>query len=482
MINKQTPGLEDKGKDGATQLSPANIRKRKLKNRNIIGAFMRELQTGNIRSHILHLSWPMMIANMLLNIAGAFELYLLGKISLEALAAYSIIISSVFELFMSVHGGIVNGAIAVVSRYSGSKRRHEVGSVIFQMLIVSFMAYALYSVVILMFSGQILEFFGAKGDALKMAREYTFILVLSSIPMTVFSVGLGALRGAGDSVTPLKVTVAMSAVQIILNPILIFGFNMGLKGAAITGLCMDFTGMVIFLFIFIKGKHFVKVGLTDLKIRKDVLVLYIEIAVKAILQNFVFDIGLVIMLKIVSGYGNAYIAAYGIVTRIGYFLGQIGWPIGNSGGTIIGHTLGVKDRARAMSAVTEGTKIFLIVIVPAMFAYFLLPAQVLRVFTDNAEALKYGIVFMRIMALSLPFFGAGIIVQAAFNGAGALGTSVTLNFITYVLVRIGLAAGLPLIPGMGQYGVFWAISLSLVFYGVVYWWYYRTGKWMEKVI
>ncbi|PKL90859.1 MAG: hypothetical protein CVV21_10720 [Candidatus Goldiibacteriota bacterium HGW-Goldbacteria-1] len=440
---------------------------------------MRELHTGNLKSHIIHLSWPMITANVLQNLAAGFEMYLIGRINLEALAAFAIVMSSFYGLYLSLHGGLINAAITMTSRYTGRGNHAELNRAVAQMLIFAVLAFGLFSLAAYIFMDPMLVFFGAKGEVFTMAKEYTSIMLLSFLPFAVFSVFLGVLRGAGDSITPLKVVALMSVFWVILNPIFIFKLNLGLKGVALTALCTNTLMALVYGFVFVKGRHFFKLKAEYFKPDRILFKTYAQFSAKAILQGFVFDASSMLMLKLISGYGNAFIAAYGIVLRIGYFVMMIGWPIGNSGGVVVGHNLGAGYKDRAMQAVKDAAAVFSVFTIPAALVYFFFPEFVLGLFTSDPATLNYGRYFMKAIAFALPLMGAGLMAQSAFNAAGAIGFSLVLSFIVYWPVRIVMALILPM-TAFKEYGIFWAMSLSLIFFAFIYLFYYGRKNWMNR--
>lgn len=443
---------------------------------------MREFHKGNIQSHIIHLSWPMVLANLVQNSASVFELFLLGRIGLEALAAISIVMSSVFALNISVHGGIINGAIAIISRYAGAKRYNEINKVLVQMFIFAAFVFGVFSLIIYVFLDPILIFFGAQGEVLTMASGYIKIMLLGFLPFSIYTIGMAALRSSGDSVTPLKVIMVMMFFNIILNPVFIVVLNLGVKGAALSGLVMNIAAAVYYIIVFTRGIHFFKIRPSDFKIELKIMSKYAGLSLKSIGQGFTGDLGTVAMLKIVSVFGNPMIAAYGIVGRLVFFLLMFGWPIGNSGGLILGQNLGMKIKERAKQTVIETIKVFGYISVPVSLCFFIFAGPILQLFTSDTVVLQYGTFYLRLMAVVLPLFGAGLNIQSAFNGAGSTGTPTVVTFISFILVRVPLALLFPMLPAVGKNGIFIAVAVSMAVYAAIFIALYKKGTWINKEI
>ncbi len=443
---------------------------------------MREFHKGDIQSHIIHLSWPMVLANVVQNIASIFELFLLGRIGLEALAAISIVMSSVFALNLSVHGGLINGAIAIISRHAGAKKHEEINKVLVQMFIFGAFVFGLFSLTIFIFLNPILEFFGAKGDVLIMASGYIKIFLLSFLPFSIYTIGMAALRSAGDSITPLRVIMVMMFFNIILNPIFIVVLHMGVKGAALSALVMNTAAAVYYIVVLNRGIHFFRIRLSDIRIDLKLMSKYAFLALKSIGQGFTGDLGTIALLKIVSAYGNPMIAAYGIVGKLVYYLLMFGWPIGNSGGLILGQNLGMNIKERARQTVIETIKVFGYLSLPVSVCFFVFARQILQLFSSDPVVLQYGILYLRLMGLVMPLFGAGLNIQSSFNGAGSTGTPTVVTFISFIMIRIPLAMLLPILPAIGRDGVFMAVAVSMAVYALIYIALYNRGNWINKEI
>jgi putative MATE family efflux protein len=422
----------------------------------------------------------MILGNILQNAAAAFVLFLMGRIGVEALAAYSIVMTSVMALFYSVHGALINAAIAFVSRKAGAGRMDVVNKALPGMLGFGTLLFLAYGAIVVLTAGPVLSFFGAKGEVLGMAREYAFLAMISCFFMTFYSLLLGVSRGAGDSVTPLKVVLVMSVSNIILNGVLTLWFGMGLRGAAISETAGYFVGAVVYSLIFVRGLHGIKLG--KFTWDKNEVLSYAKLTMKSLVQNFSIDIGVLAMLRIVAGYGYAFIAAYGIVQRLLGFLLMIGWPITNSGGVIVGQNLGKKMIQRAMDTIKSSYHVFLWAAVPATLACVFIPSWLMSRFTDNADVISFGRDFLLILSPAIVFLAMGLASQAGLSGAGFITVPTVANIIILVFLRLFLAATLPGFAHFNGNGVFLSVSLTVVLYGIVNWYMYRQGNWTKKEI
>ncbi|MCX8093294.1 MAG: MATE family efflux transporter [Candidatus Goldbacteria bacterium] len=442
---------------------------------------MLEFDKGDLSKHIFNLSLPMVAGNLFINIILAFELYLVGTIGLEALAAFSIINTSIFAFYLSIHGGLISGAITMISRYTGRKDYILANKSLAQMILFSIFIFGIYFLGIYFFKNNLLIFFGAKESVLHAASDYVDIFCLSFIPFGLYSVFLGVLRGAGDSVTPLKLVFLSYILIGVLNFLFIGIFRFGLKSAALSCFISFTTAAFIYFVIFIRGIHFFKLKIKDFIPDFFILKTYFELTIKAIAQGFINDLGAMAMLKMMTGFGNEFIAAYGIVARLIYFVQMFGWPIGNSGGVVVGHNLGAQNLNRARQAVIESMKIYFNIVIIAIVLFLLLTKPIIGLFTENIKAINYSVYFLRLLALLLPFLCVGLIIQSGFNGAGVMGTSAVVIFISYIIIRIPLAHFF-IHTQLKEYGIYWAIAISIFVNSIMFWILFRRDEWLQKKI
>ncbi len=443
---------------------------------------MVELDKGNLSKHIFNLSLPMVVGNLLINIVSTLELYLIGTIGLTALAAISIINTSIFAFYLSIHGGLINGAITMISRYSGRKDYDMANKSLAQMLLFSVFIFGIYFLFIYFFKNIILVFFGAKENVLYLASTYIDIFCLSFIPFGIYSVFLGVLRGAGDSVTPLKLLVICYILIGILNFIFINVLKLELKGAALSNLISFSIAALIYTIIFHKGIHFFKLKLTYFNPDFAILKTYFELTIKAISQGFINDLGAMAMLKMMAGFGNEFIAAYGIVMKLIYFVQMFGWPIGNSGGVVVGHNLGARNQTRAIEAIIESMKIYIYIIIVAMVLFVIFTKPIIEIFSQNNEVINYSVYFLRLLTFLLPVLCVGLIIQSGFNGAGVMGTSAVVIFISYIIIRIPTAYVFINLTDLKEFGIYWAIAISIVINSFIFWILFRRQEWLQKKI
>ncbi len=448
---------------------------------------MREFEKGNIFSNIIYLAWPALLINILQNILSAFDMFLLGKIGVKALSAISIA-GILLSFFWSIEGGLITGAIAIVSRYAGEKKYKLLNSSIVNMLITAFMLGVVYSFVMYVFLEPILKFFGARGETLIKTEEYFILILPALINIAVFFIFFAVLRALGYLRTPLFLMIAGIITNFILEPIFILGLfgcpKLGIKGAALAYLLSYIIPNIIAIIIFLRGKGNIKINLKYMTFDFTEWLLYIKVSLPAMMQGLLSNFASLIMLKIISKFGDTFIAAYGIGSRLDVFVMMIGWAIGSSISIMVGHNIGAGELKRANDSVNIGIKIYSIFTLLCFVLFFNFSEYLVKFFNSDLSVIRYGSLYLRIISPFYLLLGIGIITGMAFNGAGKTQIAMVINIIAFFIFQIPASVLLPFVSFISEKGIFIGIALAYAFQGLGGWIIFKKQKWMtfKKII
>ena len=433
----------------------------------------------------MFLSWPMVFANLFQNGLSMFEIYLVGNLGVSALAAFAIG-GTVLVFFWTFQGGAVTGCVATASRLNGEKNYEKLNRSIINMLLFGLLCGVSYAVMIFMFMKPVIIFFGGKGETYALAKEYITVLLPAIIALSVTFIFIGILRGVGDSRTPLKIVSLMVVVNIIAAPLLVLGPGplpaLGIKGAAFATLISFFSGCAAGFIIFIRGIHKLRLEPGNLKIDPEIIDRFTRITVPAMGQGLAMNVGNVMLLKMVSLYGDPAIAAFGIWQKLIFVVMMLGWPIGNSGGVIVGYHIGINIKHRIKETVKTGVASYLWITVIFFIVFFFFAEPVMRIFTDNMEVVRHGTVFLKVITPTFVIMGSALIVHGAFNGAGSTHIPTIINFISFIFLQLGLAFILIEFTELGVAGIPAAIASAFTLQGALTFLAYKKGRWIKEKI
>lgn len=443
----------------------------------------RDLTEGSIVRNIWHLALPLMIGNVLQNAFSIVDMKFVGKLGKSAIAAVSISGIAMGILFVVIIG-IYMGTIALVARFIGAKKPEEAEKVAMQSLILGGFCYAIIALGGYPLATSILRLFGAGDDVLAQGVGYIRVTFLGSFAM-ILSVVLGSvLRAAGDAITPLKILVASTIVNVILDPLLIFGIwkfpEYGVVGSALATVIARGVGAIILLWIFLSKRSIVRLKIGDPVIDFAMMWRIIRLGIFASIQAIMRSVSGAVLMPIVAAYGTSAIAAFGISMRLQMVIMMPAFGLASAVSTLVGQNLGAEkpERAERTAWITVGVGagiMTLMGIACIVFSNF-----VIGFFSDDISVIEVGSQYMQIAAGTFGFIGISIIVGRALNGAGDTISPMVTTAIGFIGLRISLA--ILLSKTIGLNGVWFGLAISTVIQGSMISLWFRTGRWKSKQV
>jgi putative MATE family efflux protein len=438
---------------------------------------------GSIKTAIVLLAVPMILELSLESVFAVVDMYFVGHLpnAKEAVATVGLT-ESVISLVYTLGIGLSVGATAIVARRVGEKNFEDASRAGAQAIIVSFIVSLLLCFIGVFFASNILALMGARDEVIQQGAIFTKIMFVGSPAIILLFLINGIFRGAGDAAMAMKSLWIASGVNIILCPILIYGFGfipaLGLKGAAIATVIGRTSGVIYQCYhLFKKGRtiELVKSYFTlDWPIIKNLL----NVATPATAQFFIQSGSWIVLAYLVSKTGSTNASAgYQIAIRNVVFFILPAWGLSNAAATLVGQNLGAKQPDRAQQSVLLTTKynVFFMGCVTVLFVFFSKP--IIGIFTNEEEILNYGSHALQIIGLGYIFYGIGMVMIQALNGAGDTKTPTWINIVCFWMIQIPLAWVLAIHFKMGPTGAFIAIPTAETVLALAAWYFFKKGKW-----
>jgi putative MATE family efflux protein len=445
----------------------------------------RDLTSGNISKNIWVLAWPMIVGNILQTAFNVVDMIFVGKLGAEAIAAVSLS-GMILMLIITLIIGIGIGTTALVARFIGAKEYSKANEVALQSILFGGISSLILAVIGFYYSEPLLELFGAEALVIKLGTDYLSIMFLGSFTMFLLFLGAAILRGAGDAMTPMLILMLSAFINIVADPLLIFGLGpfprLEIKGAAIATVIARGIGMLIILFILIKGYSYIKISLRNIKLKFDIIWRITRIAIPGSIQMGTRSISGLIVMSIVVLYGTYALAAYGIGLRIVMIVMMPGFGLGAATATLVGQNLGAKQPQRAEKTVWIALIFYEVIMIVTGCLFYLLAPKIIYVFNNNPEVIREGVSFLRIVTLSYVFLAMSIVLHQSLHGAGDTVPPMIITGISLLGVRIPLAFFLPKLFSLDTLGVWLAYALSTVLEGSVVAFWFKAGRWKRKKI
>ncbi len=459
------------------------------------------MTTGAIPPKLLQLAWPLVLGNLLQTFYNLADMFWVGRVSAEAVAAVSLMFPLSW-MFVSTAMGITAATIALVSQYVGADDDRMADRVVAQTVLLTTVVSTILAAIGLLFRRPLLTLIGARDQVFVEALAYIEIIFLA-LPLTfLFFAFRSSLQGAGDTKTAMWLVLISAGINVVLDPFFILGWGpfpeMGTQGAAVATFIARAVATVAGIYILLDGRFGVRLRLGDLVPDLGIQRQLLDIGYPATIDGWARSFASVAMAGFVARFGAAPTAAYGIGVRLMSVTWAVSGAVGQATATGVGQNLGAKtpDRAAAVARLaTAGTMVFIFAIAAVLVAF---PAQAMRIFVADPAVIAEGVVFLRIMAPFWALFAGVMVIQGAFRGAGNTREAMVLSFLSRWVFRVPVALVLAFtavtVPGigvtvptiaaidLGVAGIWWAYAFGMVASFVVAVLWFRLGTWRDGVI
>jgi putative MATE family efflux protein len=307
----------------------------------------------------------------------------------------------------------------------------------------------------------------------------------NSVVMLLFVIN-AVYRGAGDAAIAMRVLWLANGLNIILDPILIFGLGpipaMGIEGAAIATIIGRGTGVLFQLFILFKGGKHIHVKRSHLMWNITVILKIIRTSRGGIGQMLVAMMSWIFLMRILAHVGSEAVAGATIALRIMLFTMMPAWGLANAAATLVGQNLGANQPERAESSVWKIGIYNMIFMLSVSVVYFVFNESLLRIFSSDARVISIGGEWLRILSYSYFVYGWWMVSVQAFNGAGDTMTPTKVNLVFFWLIQIPLSYFLAITLGWQHSGVFWGVFVSETLAGLFSLWLFKRGGWKTSKV
>lgn len=434
---------------------------------------------------ILLLSIPMVLEMSLESIFAVADIFFVSKLGAEAVATVGIT-ESLVTIIYAIAIGLAMATTAIVSRRIGEKDSTGAAKAAVQSIIVAFLVSLPIALVGIFYAPQLLSFMGAEEVIISEYSSYTSIMIGSNVVIMLLFVINSIFRGAGDASLSMKVLWLSNGLNIILDPILIFGWwvfpELGIKGAAIATVIGRGTGVIFQLYILAGESSRIKILKSHLIVEWDIIKNLIRVSIGGIFQWLIATSSWVVLVKILSSYGSVVVAGYTIAIRIFVFSILPSWGMSNAAATLVGQNLGADKPDRAEKSVWAVAGINMIFLGFVGINFYIFSDSLMMLFTSDIDVIEIGAKCLRIISYGYLSYAFGMVVIQAFNGAGDTKTPTIINFFCFWLIEIPLAYFLAKELGWAQEGVFYSIVIAETALGIFGLILFKRGNWKKTKI
>lgn len=440
---------------------------------------------GPLLGAVLLLAIPMVLEMCMESIFGVVDIYFVGRLGPEAVAAVGIT-ESILTLVFATAVGLSSAAAAMVARRIGEGRTGDASKAAAQAIFLGGLASVATAGVGFFYAEELLRLMGATDATIAIGAGYTRITFLASITIYLLFLINAIFRGAGNPALSMRVLAVANLVNIILDPLLIFGWGpfpeLGLEGAAIATALGRGSGVLYQLVLLFGPRGQIRVSVIDLRPMLSIIRGLVRVGWPGMLQFLISTASWLFVVRILANFGDAPLAGYTIALRIVVFAILPSWGLCSAAGTLVGQNLGAGKVERAEKAVwlTGFINMLLMSSISGLFLW--IAPTLIGLFSDDPEVIRHGVDNLIWMSFSFPFMAYGMVASQGFNGAGDTVTPMWMNVGCYWLWQLPLAWVLAVPAGYGPLGVFMALGISEATRAMVGVFLFRRGTWKTRQI
>jgi putative MATE family efflux protein len=388
---------------------------------------------------------------------------------------------SVLTLIYSLAMGLSMGATAMVARRIGEKNPAAAATAAAQAIFVGVCLSVVISLVGTLYSRELLSLMGASEQLMEKNAGYIRWMLSGNITIMMLFLINGIFRGAGDASIAMRSLWLANGLNIILDPVFIFGFGpvpaFGVEGAAIATNIGRGMGVLYQVYHLQRGKGMIKLHARDLLVKWDIVRRLVKVSAGGTGQFLIGSASWIFLVRIMADFGSAALAGYTIAIRLIVFAILPAWGMANAAATLVGQNLGAGFPDRAARSVWRAAFLNMVFLAVVTVLFFSLARPIVGMFTTDIDVLQNGVQCLQVVSLGYIFYAYGMVINQSFNGAGDTQTPTIISFFGFWIFQIPLAYTLAKAVDVGPVGVYAAISIAESLMAVVAIIIFRRGKW-----
>lgn len=445
----------------------------------------RDFTETSLGRAIFILAVPMVLEMIMESVFAVVDIFFVSRLGADAVATVGIT-ESVMTIVYALGVGLAMATTALVSRRIGEKKSKEAGVVAFQAILIGAFISLFIAIPGIVFAKQFLLLMGATESMAEEGFIFPVIMFGGNVVIMLLFIINAVFRSSGDAAISMRVMWFANIINIILDPLLIFGYGpfpeLGLKGAAVATTTGRGLAVLYQFYLLSSGKYRIRLYWDSLKLKLKVMWNLLKVSGGGILQNLIATSSWILLVRIIAVSGPDAIAGYTIAIRIIIFLLLPAWGLSNAAATLVGQNLGANHPERAEKSVwiTGYVNMVFMGIMGVILALF--PEFWIKLFIAEAAVVASGTMALRIISFGFLFYALGMVLMQGFNGSGDTMTPTKINVFSFWLFEIPLAYLLAIVLNMGLTGASIAIVCAETVLAITALFLFRKGKWKLRKV
>ncbi len=436
--------------------------------------------SGGINRSIFLLAVPMIAEMIMESLFAVVDIFFVSKISVNAVATVGLTEAVLFVIY-SIAVGFSMAVTAFVARRVGEKNFKRAGDAAFQAIFLAVSVSIFLGIAGFIYAEDVLRLMGGEEALIAEGAGYAQIMYAGNMSIILLFLINAIFRGAGDPSIAMRSLWIANGLNIILDPLLIFGIGffpeMGVMGAAVATTIGRSIGVIYQLYHLLKGSSVVRLTAENVVLRMNTIIEMIKVSAGGISQFLIESASWIFLVRVISTFGAEALAGYTIAFRVIVFTLLPSWGMANAAATLVGQNLGAKQPERAATSVWRTAKYNAFFLVTISIIFFVFADPILSFFTNIPEVKRIGISALEIICLGYIFFSYGMVISQAFNGAGDTKTPMWISLGVFWVFQIPFAYWLAIEMDWKSNGVFYSIAIAHSLYAIISIILFKKGKW-----
>ena len=440
--------------------------------------FVKDMTKGNPMQLLIQFSLPLLVGNIFQQLYNMVDSIIVGNfVGANALGAIGTTNSLNF-FFFSLVAGLSVGIGIIVAQYFGFGDEEKVKDAIGNSIWIITVCSVIMAIIGFVTARPILVLLDTDPVILNDAVAYLKVVSIGIVCVGFYNGVSGILRALGDSKTPLIFLIVASVLNVILDLIFVLSFGWGVVGAGVaTAFSQLISAWACSIYAY-KSNTYFKLKKKNIKLNGSIIKKSCKLGIPVALQNSLIAFSLIVLQKVVNGYGATFTTAFTVVSRIETLVQQPFMSLGAAVSTYTGQNIGAGLKDRVRKGFNSATLVSSIFALAVGVVFWIFAPSIASIFGKDADVIRIGANGLRITCCFYIFLGLIYTTRNVLNGAGDAMFSLFTGIVECI-GRVGFAYPMTLIPFMGKYGVFYATGLTWFLNGMFSLIRYKRGKWKK---
>jgi putative MATE family efflux protein len=448
--------------------------------RQSLSGEQQDFTSGSIRRAVILLSIPMILEQCMESVFAIVDIFFVGRLGQDAVTTVGLT-ESVLTLVYSVAIGLSMAATAMVARRVGEKNPEGASHAAAQSILIGLVLTVVISVAGSLLAPHLLRIMGAVPSTITMGTSYTRLVFASVLVIMLLYLINGVFRGAGNAAMAMWSLWIANGCNVVLCPILVHFY--GLPGAALATIIGRGIGVCFQLYHLLRGSGLIRFVSSHFRPNGKIILGLIKVGWSGTWQFLVGSASWIAMTRIIASFNDtAATAGYQVSIRILLFFLLPAWGMSNAAATLVGQNLGAGRPERAEKSVWTASKYNAGFMLFVTLLFLVAATPIVRFINPDPAVEDVAITILHIVSIGYVFFGVGMVLTNAFNGAGDTLTPLIINLICCWAFQIPLAWFLAFGIKLGPEGVFWAILITETTIAIVSFLVFRRGRWKRSKV